>query len=188
MQKFSFIRHGETDWNVEKRIQGHTDIPLNAKGKLQAKERAKALQQEPFDVCFSSDLSRAEQTARILVEGRSIPLYLDMRLRERSHGILEGLLWHDYHAINTQERALMVESPDDVVHRLFSILDEIIHSNVLIVTHGGVMKALLHRLLASSSQDIFVSNAALLQVSWHQGNASVLYHDGIGKPTRELQN
>lgn len=178
MKKFYFIRHGETDWNIEKRIQGNTDIPLNARGIDQAKQRAKTLQQEPFDACFSSDLSRAEQTARVLIEGRSIPLYLDSRLRERSHGTLEGLLWHDYYAIDPQKRTLIVESPDDVITRLFCFLEAITQKHVLVVTHGGIMKILFHK-LQPSTQKIFIGNTALLKVHWESNTPSILHYDGI---------
>lgn len=178
MKKISLIRHGETDWNVEQRIQGHTDIPLNATGMRQAQQRAKTLQHEPFDACFSSDLSRAHQTAQALIEGRSIPLHLDTRLRERRHGPLEGLRVHEYHAIDAEQRKRLVESPEAVVERLFSFFDEVSHSNILIVTHGGVMKALLYRLMPSCEQ-VFVGNTALLQLIWQESNVSILHHDGI---------
>lgn len=178
MQKFFLIRHGETDWNVAGKIQGHTDIPLNATGHLQAQERASTLQDVVFDACYSSDLARAEQTAQPFMEGRSIPFYKDMRLRERYHGTLEGMHWQAYHAMCPKERERVVESPENVVQRLFSVFSEIPLTQVLIVTHGGVMKALLQRLLPES-QEIFVRNGALLQMGWIQGTPHLLSHDGV---------
>ncbi len=89
------IRHGETDWNRAGRIQGHTDIPLNALGLEQARRLAEALAEEPLDAIFSSDLRRAQQTALGLAGPRGLSLALDADLRERSFGRFEGLSWDE---------------------------------------------------------------------------------------------
>jgi len=87
------IRHGETAWNAERRLQGHLDIDLNREGERQARALAAALAGEHFDVLVSSDLARAAQTAKALGEDRGQPLYIDGRLRERCYGGFEGLLY-----------------------------------------------------------------------------------------------
>lgn len=85
------IRHGETAWNVDTRIQGHLDIPLNATGIAQAQRLARAwLAHEPIHAIFSSDLSRALQTARIVAEATGAPLTVNPALRERCFGDLQG--------------------------------------------------------------------------------------------------
>ena len=72
--KIYLIRHGETDWNLEQRLQGATDIPLNENGLELARETAKGLQDVPFDVVYTSPLTRARQTAEIIRGHRNIPL------------------------------------------------------------------------------------------------------------------
>jgi probable phosphoglycerate mutase len=91
------IRHGETAWNAERRLQGHLDIDLNAEGRRQARALAAALarEREKFDVLVSSDLARAAQTAKALGEALHLPLYIDGRLRERCYGGFEGLLYSE---------------------------------------------------------------------------------------------
>jgi probable phosphoglycerate mutase len=87
------IRHGETAWNAERRLQGHLDIDLNDEGRRQALALAGALAHEQIDVLVSSDLARAAQTAKALGEVHQLPLFIDGRLRERCYGGFEGLLY-----------------------------------------------------------------------------------------------
>lgn len=85
------IRHGETDWNAGSRIQGHTDIALNATGRWQAQRLAHGLADESIDVVYASDLGRALDTARAFAEPRGLPVHTDAGLRERAFGRFEGL-------------------------------------------------------------------------------------------------
>jgi len=85
------IRHGETDWNVGARIQGHTDIPLNARGAEQARRLAQALTGEDLHAVYTSDLSRTRETARALALDRGMSMTEDPALRERCFGTFEGL-------------------------------------------------------------------------------------------------
>lgn len=89
------FRHGETDWNREGRLQGHTDTPLNAAGLAQAQTLSETLRPHRLDAIVSSDLSRARTTAQIVVEALGIPLFTDPGLREANVGVAEGLLWSD---------------------------------------------------------------------------------------------
>ena len=89
------IRHGETDWNVGARIQGHTDIPLNPRGLEQARRLAQALADEALHAVYSSDLSRTRETARALAQARGLPLTEDPALRERQFGAFEGLTFEE---------------------------------------------------------------------------------------------
>jgi probable phosphoglycerate mutase len=84
------IRHGETAWNTEGRIQGHIDIPLNEKGRWQADRLATALIDEDIHAIYSSDLERARDTAQAVATALSQPLQLHTGLRERHFGRLEG--------------------------------------------------------------------------------------------------
>lgn len=84
------IRHGETAWNVDTRIQGHLDIPLNDTGHWQARQLGRALAQEPVTAIYSSDLQRAMATAQAVADSTGAPLRPEPNLRERSFGALEG--------------------------------------------------------------------------------------------------
>ncbi len=85
------IRHGQTDWNLRRKLQGQTDIPLNEEGRREAKLERERIADLPLDICFSSPLVRARQTAEILLEGRNIPILFDDRLKEMNFGLYEGL-------------------------------------------------------------------------------------------------
>jgi len=84
------IRHGETAWNAESRLQGQLDIPLNARGRAQAAQLAPALRDEGIEVVITSDLGRAADTARAFAGPLGLPLQLDAALRERGFGTMEG--------------------------------------------------------------------------------------------------
>jgi 2,3-bisphosphoglycerate-dependent phosphoglycerate mutase len=92
------IRHGETAWNAERRLQGHLDIPLNPEGERQAALLAAALAHEPIDLVVSSDLARARQTAQAVADALGLPVEADARLRERCYGGFEGLLYSEIEA------------------------------------------------------------------------------------------
>jgi len=89
------FRHGETDWNREGRLQGHTDTPLNQTGLVQAQALSEILRPHRLDAVVSSDLSRARTTAQIVAEALGLPLFTDAGLRETNVGAAEGLLWSD---------------------------------------------------------------------------------------------
>ena len=84
------MRHGRTDWNERNKLQGRTDIPLNAAGRKMAEEAAAVYKNVPLDVCYCSPLARARQTAEIFLKNRNIPIITDDRLVEMSFGIYEG--------------------------------------------------------------------------------------------------
>ncbi len=85
------IRHGQTEWNAAKRLQGHSDIPLNEKGMEQAFALAQTLREEKLAAIFSSDLQRALKTAEEIAKWHGLPIHIDPAFRERSYGVFEGL-------------------------------------------------------------------------------------------------
>ena len=85
------IRHGQTDWNLQHRLQGRTNIPLNDEGRRMAEMARTACRDVHFDVCFCSPLVRAMETAEILLRDRDVPIITDDRLMEMSFGSYEGL-------------------------------------------------------------------------------------------------
>ena len=91
--RLCLIRHGETNWNAERRLQGHTDTPLNEHGQAQARLMARALKntQLEFDALYSSNLQRAVDTAHAVTELLNIPATAMSELRERHFGVLQGL-------------------------------------------------------------------------------------------------
>lgn len=93
--KILLIRHGETAWNAERRLQGHADIGLNDEGQRQADALGMALAGEPLAAIVASDLLRARQTALALAAHHHLPLLTDPQLRERCYGGFEGLLYQD---------------------------------------------------------------------------------------------
>ena len=85
-----FIRHGQTDWNKDMRMQGQSDIPLNENGRESAIEAGKTLANTHIDLAFSSPLKRAKETAELVLAGRDIPIIEDKRIEEICFGICEG--------------------------------------------------------------------------------------------------
>ncbi|MBR4767344.1 MAG: histidine phosphatase family protein [Lachnospiraceae bacterium] len=147
--KLYVIRHGETEWNKTGRLQGNRDVPLNEAGLQQAIEAREALRHFEFDVVYSSPLVRAAQTARIIVEGSQKPVFYDERLRERCFGTLEGKLAgsYDYVELWDHEKDYDYggESVSVFFKRVGSFLDDLKKTqpegNVLLVCHGGTMRA-----------------------------------------------
>ena len=92
------LRHGQTAWNADQRIQGQLDLPLNAHGRWQAEQLARALQGEDIAVIYSSDLQRARETAEPLARVHALPLLTDSGLRERGFGGFEGLTFQEVEA------------------------------------------------------------------------------------------
>lgn len=137
------VRHGQTDWNLEGRTQGHSDIPLNQTGINQANIIKEKLKDIKFDKVFSSPLKRAYETATLITNN---PIIKDNRLIERFGGELEGKLSKDnpkdirYNDPN--ENRYGIENILDFRKRIFDFFDEITtkyqDENILVVTHAGV--------------------------------------------------
>ena len=96
MGRLYIVRHGETEWNAQGRIQGHTDVDLSDHGRQQARAVAQRLSGVNFDVIYSSDLSRSRETAQIILGQRPTSLHSTDRLREFHKGVFEGLTVHEY--------------------------------------------------------------------------------------------
>lgn len=146
------IRHGLTDWNAAGKIQGQSDIPLNAEGRMQAEMLAGRLAQEPYrwDYCVTSTLSRAAETGKIIAEKLGIPLLPpDPRIRERAYGQVEGMTAEEREqkwGKDWQRLPLGQESDEDLQERGLEFIAELSLShpdkNVLIVSHGGFLAQL----------------------------------------------
>ena len=115
--KLIFIRHGITDWNHQKRYQGHTDIPLNEKGREQAQQTAHRLEKFTFDLMYSSDLSRAYETATIVRGSRELEIIKEPGLRETNYGVWEGLTMVE---IKAQYPELLEKSTTDPINTVYT--------------------------------------------------------------------
>lgn len=144
-------RHGQTNWNLEQKVMGRCDEPLNKKGIEQAYITKENLKDCDIDLIICSPLIRAKQTANIINEARNINIIYDERIIERDFGELEGLcygefdnltLW-DYYKNKQYEK---VECMKTFFERIYSFLDDIKNKyqdlNILLVTHGGVSVAI----------------------------------------------
>lgn len=185
--EFWLVRHGQTDWNVQRRFQGHTDIPLNADGIAQARDLAASLNGSQISAVYSSDLSRALQTAYILAEGRNIPVIQDKRLREISMGEWEGKIWQDVNQNLTKEllqlnnnpvhgRAAGGESLAEVAERVRDFANEIAMKHpgqiVLVVSHGlslGALHCMSAGLPLAQARNMIPHNCSIVQVQWPAG-------------------
>lgn len=188
---FYIVRHGQTDWNVLKRIQGHTDIPLNDTGRQEVQNLFKEFKKIGFSVCYSSDLSRAKETADILIQGRPIKILYDKRLRERYFAHWEGLYFADYTKAAPSEIA-QTETNEEMLKRTLDHLKETaeMHSseNVLTVTHGGVIRLLLNHLdKASELNGKVIGNTAVLKVAYFKGQFTFLDIQGLEARHHEWQ-
>ena len=173
------VRHGETAWNRETRIQGHIDIPLNPIGLLQARRVGAALQDEKIDAIYSSDLTRARQTAEAIARTTGAPLHLDVALRERAFGAFEGLTFDEIterwpeQAVRWRKRDLDFsadggETIPAFYERCVSAVKRLAQAHagqtLVIVAHGGVMDCLYR---AGSRLPLEAPR------SWTLGNATI---------------
>ena len=146
------VRHGQTDWNLEKRIQGVTDIPLNNEGISQAKIAKEFVRNIELDLIICSTLKRAIQTANIINEDKIVPIKYDKSLIERNYGVLESLKtdeinfdeFFEYYKNKPCEKG---ENIKDFFYRIFKFLDKLYeeykeYNNILLVTHGDVSRAI----------------------------------------------
>jgi len=168
------IRHGETDWNNKRLLQGAIDIPLNQNGIEVAEITSEALKDVPFDVIYTSPLSRAKQTAEIMRRDRKIPIIEDARLQEISFGPYEGLcISRENYSI--PDPAFMnffinpanyvpVEGAESISHlceRTTEILLEIANCSeyqnktILLSAHGAAVKGILSSITITDLKDFW---------------------------------
>lgn len=139
MTTLLLVRHGETDWNAEGRLQGHTDRPLNDFGRRQAKALADELSDERLDAVYSSDLLRARETAEIVGERLGLPVVVDPDLREKNWGSWEGLTGAERDAVEFVGETTQAHR-ERVLGALRRIAERHPDGRVLVVTHGGSLR------------------------------------------------
>ncbi|MET0961837.1 MAG: histidine phosphatase family protein [Noviherbaspirillum sp.] len=196
MTEIFLIRHGETAWNAERRLQGHLDIPLNEEGRRQAAALGRAMAGESIDAIFSSDLSRANSTAQAVAEVHGLPLQTDPALRERCFGAFEGLLYEElegrYPEAHAQWRVrdpharypdgerraeTFAEFAQRAVDAVCRIAESQRGKRIVIVSHGGVLDCVYraaHDMDISAPRDFDVLNASINRIRWDGERLHVL--------------
>lgn len=194
--KLYIVRHGETDWNKSRRIQGQVDIPLNEFGKSLARKTAKGLQNVRFDYCISSPLCRARETARLILEGRDVPILEDDRIMEMAFGDYEGKsleksrceLPDEFQKFFTDPENFVPanggESFADLKKRTGEFLEDLIHKkefeqcNILIATHGAALAGMLNNIKHLSLKEYWGQgvhkNCAVTEVQVTGSNLKIL--------------
>jgi probable phosphoglycerate mutase len=191
------IRHGETSWNADSRIQGQRDVGLNDTGRWQARRVGEALAAEEIAAVYSSDLGRAHQTAQHIAEATGIPVVANEGLRERSFGIFEGKTFDEIHenfpdhAQNWRRRIPDWQPPEggesllELRERVRKTMVELAEKHpgeqIVVVAHGGVLDT-LYRIATgqevNSPRTWELPNGAINRLLWtHQGFTLVGWSD-----------
>ncbi|MEK7581680.1 MAG: histidine phosphatase family protein [Patescibacteria group bacterium] len=168
-------RHGETQWNIQGKVQGHTDSPLTREGVKQAKNLALEFKNIKFDAVYSSDLLRAKRTAEIATLEHKLTIETTEALRERSFGKYEGSnkkvldLLEELRDKNIPYETENIENDENLTERIITFLREVAiaypNKTILILTHGGVLVSLLLHLG-------FLTREQMRQ--YHVGNTSYI--------------
>ena len=191
--RFCLVRHGETDWNAARRLQGYTDIPLNARGFAQAVQIAKILKNSnfQFDVLYTSDLQRAKQTANAIEDLYAVSAISHSSLKERHLGALQGLtineapllepeLWEIHLSRDIHHELRGGESILQFANRIKTALGDIQEKHagktILVVSHGGALD-MMYRIASNQALDaekaVAVPNASLNWISYDGSNWKV---------------
>ncbi|POP34036.1 histidine phosphatase family protein [Lactonifactor longoviformis] len=199
--KLYIVRHGETPWNVKFKLQGTSDIPLNEKGILAAEKTGEALQEVPFDICYTSPLQRAKETAGLILRGRDIPIIEDERIQEITFGVWEGrccrpdameipgeMLDNFFHHTERYQPPEGGERISDVVKRTRDFFLEMIHRSdyeektILIASHGCAVRALLQNVYPRGDDfwhGKVPPNCGVNIVEAHKGVAKLIVEDAV---------
>jgi probable phosphoglycerate mutase len=181
MSRIVFLaRHGETDWNSSGRWQGHTDIPLNDTGRLQARLLAIRLRSFGVGAVVTSDLSRAHETGRIVAADLGVPVaYTDPGLRERSFGVFEGLTREQCESQHAEAWAAWLdhkrvpeggETQESLSTRMMTavarVATEIARAEApaLVVTHGGALRMVVSAVTGTMPAP--VPNGSVWMLTW----------------------
>lgn len=204
--RLCLVRHGETAWNAEGRVQGQTDVPLSATGRAQARAVGAALAGERFAALYASDLARVRQTAAPAAAALGLEVRLDARLRERHYGKFETLTYEeartrlpeDFARFKAKELDYDFGSGESLARfnaRALACLAEIAarHAGeaVLVFTHGGVLEMAYRHALGrglQSARDFDIPNAALNRLEIGPGGWRVLAWAEVAHLERALDD
>lgn len=192
MTRICLVRHGETAWNADRRIQGQIDSPLNETGIAQAEATARWLSTVSFTSIYSSDLQRAQRTAEIIAAHHTLPVQVHGGLRERMYGKFQGLTYAEaeqrypkaykrFHARDPDESFRSGESLSEFSRRvgaaLLSIGEVQPGATTLVVAHGGVLD-IAYRMATglplAAPRDFSISNAGVSWIAFADGRWELL--------------
>jgi broad specificity phosphatase PhoE len=167
--KLLLVRHGETLWNKERRLQGHQDSPLTEDGKKQIAFLAEALKNEKIDAAYCSDLGRAIDSSKVILASHNLKAIQKRELRERSHGIVQGMTQKqadkEYPELQAQRKKSKFnfrnpkgESYADAEQRIKPFIQELLQKHlaqtVLLITHAGINRIVLGQFCKLSSEEM----------------------------------
>ncbi|MEB0134386.1 histidine phosphatase family protein [Actimicrobium sp. CCC2.4] len=201
MTELLLIRHGETDWNAERRLQGFLDIGLNDRGRQQAAALAQTLRNELIDAVIASDLQRAVHTAQALALPRGLTVLTDATLRERCYGAFEGLRYDEIVDHFPQAHASWMAREIDArfppgqqiaetlrefsaraVENVIAIAQRYDGQKIAIVTHGGVLDCVYRAARGvglDSERDFDIMNTGINRFHWDGKTLTVLQWGNI---------
>jgi 2,3-bisphosphoglycerate-dependent phosphoglycerate mutase len=186
------VRHGQTEWNVQARIQGQGDSELTEEGRAQARSVAERLAREPFDILVSSDLGRAAATAQAIATRCGKPVILDARLRERHFGVGEGMTYDEVdRAYPGAFARIRNVDPDFVIpggesrrqfhERVRGAFESLATAHrgktIVIVTHGGVLATFfrhVHDIPLEVAHPVAITNASYNMLQYDGSRWSVV--------------
>jgi len=178
------IRHGETEWNSQQRMQGHSNSDLSSVGQAQIQALGQWMKNVPFDLIYSSDSLRAKQTAESITQFSGHELQFDQRLREKNLGVFEGLTSEEarerhpevFRLFKTAGSKYVIdegESTQQLQDRALEIVDEIRikhpEERVLLVTHGGFIRVVMKHSLGLSLETptrFLIRNTGVFRLVW----------------------
>lgn len=193
--KIYFTRHGLTEYNKERRIQGLLDSPLTLEGKEKAKELGARLKDEGIEIIYSSDQKRAMDSAKIINEALKLDIIPDRRLREVSMLSHEGMTWAESVATDPDREDLIMQRPDlfneggiypyrDALEDAIAFIFELIKTNyekVLVMTHGSKLRVITTVLegidLKDTNKVELIKGLSLKIYDYNEGKFKLLHDD-----------
>lgn len=196
------VRHGETDWNIVRKLQGRTDIPLNENGMEAARKTGEALKDVPFTRAFSSPLARAMETARLILGGRKIPITPDERIIEIAFGEFEGLCSKrgNYEIPDPEFQNFFLnpasyrppkggESLESLTERTRNFIQDLTskreweEETILVATHGAAVRGLLNAVTNNPISNFWhggvPKNCSVSIVECHAGDMRLVQEDQV---------
>lgn len=192
MTRIFLVRHGETEWNKSLRYQGHRDIPLSDVGRKQAEKIAARLSTEKIDAAYSSDLSRALETAKAIASFHNLDINIVTELKETNFGRWEGLTYKEideqFHEVMDGWRTNPMdtkipggESLGEVAQRCRAGMEKVISENpgknVLVVAHGGIIRIIVSTVLGMQLNDywkIKQDNVSLNIIEFYDNDSAIV--------------
>ena len=198
-----FVRHGQTDWNKQRKVQGHADIPLNEYGIYLAEKTCEGLKDEHIDLCYTSPLVRAKKTAEVVLGDRDIPIYDEEAIMEISFGEYEGVCIAGEHLEGdalkfnkffSDTGAYIPAKDGESIEHLMDRVDAFLHNlyedkelkdkTILISTHGAALKAMMNCIKGIQDTALFWNggvskNCAVAEVIVENGEPKITYENKV---------